>query len=665
MELLYVLGLGLAVWLLLAGLTLVALRWLPVPGLARASALLALTTLLFAFEHGVGLGGLLVLLMPALAGAAFLLWSQARGRGFPPGFVAGEAVFLAALLYGAFWRHFFPGVIDVLDQISDFGLIAAYLRGETLPPVDPWLPTQSLDYYYGLQHYGAALFGRLLGAGTGYVFNGAPVVLSAVVVALAWDFLRAFALRSWQRALLLAVFVLGGTGLAPFFHHLVAPSPALNPWDELIVSSRFVGWLTPEQATAVGRWFLESGTGRPPMQLPIETFGFQYLIGGYHAPLSGFLLLILALATMAWIERLPERRPSLEFVLGASTTLTLACHAWVFPLHAILVGTWKAWDLARRPRGSWRDLPAELLWLAAGAVAVLLLLLPYLAGVAEHGKDLSLGIVAAKARTPLWQFAVLFWPLFALGALALLGHPRRGLAALLVCVFLPLLVGAELLNVTDPDFWGSHARFNPALKWWGWIFTGLLLAGGAMALAAQQRWVRAATVVVLLAVGSYAVDVVRWAVLLDHRRAGQWDGLAIYGADPTQRRIVEFLAAAPQGQVLQAVYDERPIDSGIYAGFALQRSVVGVPWILHGWRDGLTELDSLVAEVQSFYAGTHPAPLEFLRANDARYVLWMPREAKAHAEVWDGLRAALAPEYLWLEFAPEAGEHAGVWRRAD
>lgn len=665
MQLLYVLGLGLATWLLLASLTLVALRWLPLPGLARAVALLALTTLLFALEHGVGLGSLLPVLPLALAAAAGFLWVRGRRLGYPSGFVAGEAVFLAALVYGALWRHFFPGIVDVLDQISDFGLIAAYLRGETLPPVDPWLPAQQLDYYYGFQHYAAALFGRLFGAGPGYVFNGAPVVLAAVVVALAWDFLRAFPLRTWQRLLVLAVFVLGGTGLAPFFHLLVEPSQLDGPWSELIASSRFVGWFGAEQASALGQWLLGSNPAAKPLWLPIETFGFQYLIGGYHAPLSGFLLLVLALTAMAWIERLPERRPLLEFILGASTTLTLACHAWIFPLHALLVGGWKLWDLARRPPGDWRVLPRELTWLAAGAFAVLLLLLPYLAGLADHGKGLSLDTVRAKQRTPLWQFLLLFWPLFALSALALLGRPRRALAALVVCVFLPLLVGFEFVTAADPAFRGNHLRFNPALKWWGWIFTGLLLAGAAAALAARQRWVRAATVVVLLAVGSYAVDVVRWWGALDRSLAGQWDGLAIYGDDPAQRRVIEVLAAAPQGTVLQALYDERPIDSGIYAGFALQRSVLGVPWILRGWRDGLTDVPALAAEVQSFYAGTHPAPLDFLRATDARYVLWMRREEKARPEVWATLQAALAPAYVWLEYSGEPGTHVGLWRRAD
>lgn len=664
MDLLYVVGLGLALWLLLAGLTLVVLRWLPVPGLARVVALLALTTLFFALEHGVGLGRLVWLLPLVLAGAAFSLWRHGRRR-LPAGFVAGEAVFLLALLYGALWRHPFPGFVDVLDQISDLGLIAAYLRGETLPPVDPWLPTQALDYYYGFQHYAAGLFGRLLDAGPGYVFNGAPVVLAALVVALAWDFLRAFPLRPWPRALALAAFVLGGTGLAPFLHLVVATPEPLGAWDEVIVSSRFVGWFNPERASDLWLWLFGAEGARKAIDMPIETFGYQYLIGGYHAPLSSFLLLVLALTAMAWIERLPERRPLLEFTLGASTVLTLACHAWVFPLQAVLVGTWKVWDLARRPPpGGWRALPGACLWLAAGALAVLLLLLPYLAGLARHGQGLTLTSVSAAQRTPLWQFLLLFWPLFALAALALLGRGRPRLAPLFVCVFLPLLIGAELVNAYDPTYWGDGARFNPTLKWWGWIFCGLLLAGAATALAARQRWIRIATLLVLLAVASQAIDSARWWLGLDRSRAGQWDGLALYGADPAERRIIEYLATAPQGRVLQALHQERPIDSGIYASFALQRSVLGVPWILRVWRDDLTELPGLIAEIEHFYAGTHPAPLDLLRRTQARYVLWMRREQALRPEAWERLQGALAADYVWLDYG-EGGDRVGLWRLAD
>jgi hypothetical protein len=278
---------------------------------------------------------------------------------------------------------------------------------------------------------------------------------------------------------------------------------------------------------------------------------------------------------------------------------------------------------------------------------------------------MALAVVSAEERTPLWQFLLLFWPLFVLGALALLGRQQPTLALLFACVFLPLLVGTEFVNAADPAFRGDYSRFNPALKWWGWIFTGMLLTGAALALAARQRWVRAATVIVLLAVGSYAVDVLRWGVTLDRSRAGQWDGLAIYGADPAERRVIEYLQAAPQGPVLQALYDERPIDNGIYAGFALQRSVVGVPWILRGWRGELSELTPLLADIRSFYAGTHKAPLDFLRATGARYVLWMRREERSRPEVWATLQASLAPDYVWLEYAQDADEHVGLWRRAD
>ena len=107
--------------------------------------------------------------------------------------------------------------------------------------------------------------------------------------------------------------------------------------------------------------------------LPIETFGYQYGIGGYHAVLSGFLILFLALAIVAAVPQATKTvRGRLEFVLGLTVPLTLCANAWVFPLQAALVGAWKIWD--------WRvSGHRDLRYLAGGAAIGVFLLLPFLA----------------------------------------------------------------------------------------------------------------------------------------------------------------------------------------------------------------------------------------------------------------------------------------------
>ena len=108
--------------------------------------------------------------------------------------------------------------------------------------------------------------------------------------------------------------------------------------------------------------------------LPIETFGFQFPLGGYHAVLSGFLLQFLALTIMVALQQSSQRdRSWLEFVLGLTVPLTLCASAWMLPLQAALVGAWTIWQ--RRVSGHW-----SLRYLSIGAAAGVFFLLPFLEG---------------------------------------------------------------------------------------------------------------------------------------------------------------------------------------------------------------------------------------------------------------------------------------------
>ena len=85
--------------------------------------------------------------------------------------------------------------------------------------------------------------------------------------------------------------------------------------------------------------------------------------------------------------------------------------------------------------------------------------------------------------------------------------------------------------------------------------------------------------------------------------------------------------------MLENVYDERPIDTGIYGSFAQKPSVVGVPWILEVWKRDLVELPKIVADVKKFYAGDHPQMARFLADHDVRYIVWSLRESQDVSEM--------------------------------
>ena len=90
----------------------------------------------------------------------------------------------------------------------------------------------------------------------------------------------------------------------------------------MIYNSRLLGLF--DSSVATGAWQAVFGEAPRAMRLPIETFGYQYAIGGYHAVLAGFLLLFLALTIMAAIPRSSKAvRSRLEFILGLSVPLVL------------------------------------------------------------------------------------------------------------------------------------------------------------------------------------------------------------------------------------------------------------------------------------------------------------------------------------------------------
>ena len=100
--------------------------------------------------------------------------------------------------------------------------------------------------------------------------------------------------------------------------------------------------------------------------------------------------------------------------------------------------------------------------------------------------------------------------------------------------------------------------------------------------------------------------------------------------------MLRYLVDAPNGIVLERVYDEFPRDTGIYGSFAQKPNVVGIPFLLDVWKRNLTELPALVAKIQSFYAGTLLDAERFLTDHDVRYVVW----SSAKARTWMPGRAS-------------------------
>ena len=121
----YVLGIGAAVLVNIAALTLLVLRYIPFPATARATGIIAGCLLFFSLEHFVGLGSLYPLFLPLTLLSLFVIWTE-RAWFSDETFRTSEIVFLCALLYGALWRLSFPEVVEDNDRLADLHRVANY-----------------------------------------------------------------------------------------------------------------------------------------------------------------------------------------------------------------------------------------------------------------------------------------------------------------------------------------------------------------------------------------------------------------------------------------------------------------------------------------------------------------------------------------------------------
>ncbi len=650
-----------ALFLNITALALLVHRHIPLPATARAIGVIGACAGLFSIEHFIGLGDLSLLFLPITGGAAWLVWREWRLRPDPL-FTRSQIVFLAAVAFAAACRLASPDIVEDNDRLTDLHLVANYMSGERLPPLDYWFPPQRLDYYYTFQHYSAALLGRFLGLPPGTSLNIAAILVGSLVLTLAWEFLLALRLRLPGRLLCIAALAVGGTGVSPLFHLVTASTgDALFGYGSarhaLLYNSRFVGWFEDPVASDFWRAVAGPGTARAVL-LPIETFGYQFPLGGYHAPLSGFLLLFLALAIMIRSPQLPESyRARLQAILGFTIPLTIVSNAWVFPLHAAFVAGWKISDWRSYGR---RDISA----LAAGAVVGAILLMPALAGLAAETGHARPVLVAAEARTPVVQFLLVHWPLVLLCLMLPFAGMARSSAAAFGIVFLGLLLAGEFVTVSDSGYVGEFARFNPALKWWGWIFTGGVFALSALILAEGTRPFRIAAAVILALTATFAFDAGRFMLSRGLGSSFSLDGTGAYAADAANARIIDYLVDAPWGVVLEKVYREPPIDTGIYGSFARKPNVVGIPWVVNVWQRNLPDLSYRAKAVEEFYGGSQHEPLRFLASREVRYIVWSARESRA-AAAWTAIDAAIGDVFQWVEFSADPALHIGLWERRD
>lgn len=669
MQLIYLSITLLLLWLHLAALTAVAGSMVGSWSIGRAGAVLMVVLSGFFVEHFYGLGALHGWWPLTTVAAVTLLWLR-RQQLVGTGFWQAEVVLILAFGYGLIWRLGFPSIYPSSEHVTDLYFIGNYLAGETLPPLDHWFPPYRFDFYYALQHYGAALLGRWFQLSPGLIYNVSFALLTALSLTLAWSFTQHFVQHKAARLLLVAALAVGGTGASLFTYLVIATPENAQPNDVAAVihermwgSARFVGNYDQRGNTELAATlFPKTAGGFIARDLPLENFGYQYYVGDYHPPLGGFFLLLLALAIMAVLQQPATSRQherKLQVLLALSVPAAIATNTWVFPLQAVLVGGWALWRqwLGRCESRLVPDWPA----LFAGGIGGLLVLYPFLSGFAARSSPTPLRWVTAQDMTPLLPFLALVWPLLILMVLGLFLRESRRIGLLWVLVFGGLLVFSQVVFIDDSSG-DQYQRTNTVMKWWGWIWTGGLVTLGALGLGSTKRWARWGAAFALAGTLVYGLSIAQYWRVTEKQDFGRLAADGVYTNDAAARDMFRFLAVAPDGIVLENSYGDSYSDSDVYAAFAAKPSLLGWPLHLITWHGAVDEVWLRRDQIRAFYAGTLSEPSVWLLANDVRYIVWNARDAKT-IEVWKRWADALQPAYYWRPFGNVDGKPVGLWVR--
>ncbi|MBL8177488.1 MAG: hypothetical protein JNK48_22620 [Bryobacterales bacterium] len=640
----------LVLYLNLAGLALLAQRWTGSYALARVWSPVALCLALFFAEHIAGLGDLRWLGYACSLASLILCY---RGRALLRRHWPIEAAFAAGFCYSLLWRFHFPDLDGThSEKLTDFTFILNYSRGEKLPPVDSWFPPHPFSMYYALQHYGAALLGRMLGALPGQAYHLAFSTMIGLTSAAAWAAIEPIARRTRWRLLLMAALLAGGTGATLVIHGM---KPEVYPYDTM----RFIGGTaTPAQAVKpFGQWLVRGVPRQDALELPIETFGYLIQLGDYHPPLSGFLLLMGALAAIAAIET--SGAPVAWALLAAGVPLTVASNTWSLPLQALLAGGYVLFRLWRRQRVEW--LPA-----ACGGFAVTALLSPFLYHFlrTSSGGKMALRFVPWDAHTPPVLGAILLLPPLLILAASLYDKTLPPLARFFSLLWVLCFVFSEVFYIDDL-YSGRYTRFNTTLKWWGWTMAGAMTVTAAALLESKRRMVRCVTTAALLISCAYYYDLAGFFFRTPSPHSGKLQGWSTLTGDPPHEAVFAYLLTKPRTTMLQR------LDKGSYTLspglvlFAGHTPFLGWPDHEKVWRGDLPEILERDAEVRFFYFAQMNDPLAWLKKHNITHVLWLRTEHSLPAGTWERLNASIGINYRWREFFRMDDWRIGVWERVE
>ena len=643
-----------ALWINLLGAGLAAWQFIKDYAISRIAGLLALGLACFFLEHFAGWGPRPPLLPLTTAASLWLIW---RHRSVLRQNWRQEAIFAGGFFYCFAWRYAFPDIDFTGEKMPNLAMIEGYMRGTRLPPPDVWLPPFRLNFYYSFQHYGASLLGRVLDVGPGVAYHLAYCTLVgfiALLTASSFSRLCSWRVGRWVGALSL---IFGGSGAAAAAHVLLHRAFMLD-------SVRFVGgsmvhgernWL----GNVAARWMEKPGV--EPRDLPMEPMSYIVVNGDYHPPLIGYALLAFTATLIAAQASGAEGRARWinNLLLAATLPITLISNAWVFPLQCVLIGGWFLYRAVCGDRG-------YLIPGLVGLASATLLEYPYLIEFTQQaiGNNAAISLTESADRTPVLGWLLTFWPVVGIMVLALFNRERRSLAVFLVVIWGIELAVTELLYNHDV-YGGVWVRFNTTMKWWPWVYAGIVLTLGAINLGSTSAVCRRGTLVMLLPTLAFAMDLGVQFSRTGKDSLGKLDGSG-WIKDPVLRDMIGELGSQPDGIAVESGVQMANTESPSLSLFSGKLSYIGWPWHETTWRGSFGEIHERMFQNDAFFAGKIQDPLNWLLHNNVRYVLWLPRDNGQGNARFGPLFARIKARYFWHHlYGDNDSFQVGFWERVD
>jgi hypothetical protein len=445
--------------------------------------------------------------------------------------------------------------------------------------------------------------------------------------------------RAWIAWATVMILLAGMTGAVPFL--------LFNPHgiDFSIATDMNESWSDKDRNPFW--WICAHDQYHPALKLlpPIYTLYYSE----FHANLGGVFITMLALFASLEVFK-PESHDGAWTALVVLPMLVLITSAWFFFIVLILCAGSGALALLAGRR------PHRALVVGLGAVIGLVLLWPSVLSILQNPSTQNLRWTHADERTPLWMFALQWWPVYLPWFLLCFVWDRLDLRGRWMHFILPVL----LLVVEFATFGDRGLTIE---KMWGALFGAGLVTLLPYLFIQVGLFYRLVTIFFVLihfaCLAGWTKDV--YYDPLDPKHYFHIEGNFYMQEDSQLKRMLQALRPLHGATILPGksfwAYNEAPglvtfSENRCFVAYFHQEDQAG-----HGgeaqYRSGLNN---------EFYRGKMTDPLPFLRTYDIAAVLIWPDD-KISDDLLQTFQAEIGSEYFYINCKGDGPNNAGVFLR--